>query len=223
MEMPLIAGLIVGTCTAAGALAAWVWRRTAVQRTRRQVSAALAAAHEIFAAIEKIPPSLISRELRRGLVLLAKHHIDKVQRLQPRHFYLSQLNRQLALLNRIPSGMQRDPLRSRQARRDASLALEQMAEALKKASTKGCISQRQATLAGAAAQFAAQQVAVETARQAAKDAENVKAYRQALNFAYQAQDLCRRLPPLMGKALNEAVQQDVHRLERTLGKVAEAS
>ncbi|MEQ8691483.1 MAG: hypothetical protein RIC89_11690, partial [Pseudomonadales bacterium] len=75
-------------------------------------------------------------------------------------------------------------------------------------------------LAAAAATFAAQQIAVETARQAAKDAENVRAYKQALNFAYQAQGLCRRLPPLMAEALSESVSADVKRLETQLGRPA---
>lgn len=130
------------------------------------------------------------------------------------------LKNKMARLNRLPSGTDRAIIRNREQRRAASIAFEALAEQLNGAADKRSIPARQVALASAAAKFAAQQIAVETARQAAKDAENMRAYKQALNFTYQAKALCGKLPPLMSKALGHAVDQDVARLETQLGRPA---
>ncbi len=197
-------------------------RRSRARRTGERLSRSLGLIHEVFTALEQVPDVLITRDLRRGLVLLISHHVQILNGLAPRHPYLNFVQQRLARLNRLPSGMTRNTLRSRQQRREASLALERLSGILKGAAKTSALEQKQADIASAAAQFAAQQMAVETARQAAKDAENVRAYKQALNFAYQAQALCQKLPPLVGKALDEAVAQDVTRLEAALGKPARA-
>lgn len=95
--------------------------------------------------------------------------------------------------------------------------MDEIAKLLKEAAKARELDQRAGALAHASAVFSGQQIAVETARQAAKDAENIRAYPQALNFALQAQALCRKLPPLIGKTLREAVDSDIERLETLSG------
>ncbi len=213
---------VFATCMAITIALYFASRRTRARRTGERLSRSLAQIHAIFSALDQVPDVLITRDLRRGLVLLVSHHVGLLSDLAPRHPYLNYVQQRLARLNRIPSGMARSTLRSRQQRKEASVALETLAGLLKGAVKASALEQKQADLASAAAQFAAQQIAVETARQAAKDAENVRAYKQALNFAYQAQALCKKLPPLVGKAMDDAVAQDVSRLEAALGKPARA-
>ena len=184
------------------------------------MSDALTHTQEIFNCLERVPNGLIARDLRRGLVLIISAHLKILTDLQPRHPYLWDLNNRLQRLNRIPSSFEKKAIRNSADRKQASQALEVLHGLVKASGKSGLLPQRDADLAAAAALFSAQQIAVETARQAAKDAENVRAYKQALNFAYQAQALCKRLPPLMAEALTESVAADVERLEARLNKVA---
>ena len=184
------------------------------------MSRALTQTQALFNHLEHVPNGLITRELRRGLVLIISAHLKVLTDLQPRHPYLWDLNNRLQRLNRIPSAFEKKAIRNSADRKKASVALENLNTLIKEAGRLELIPQRDADLAAAAALFSAQQIAVETARQAAKDAENVRAYKQALNFAYQAQALCKRLPPLMAEALTESVAADVERLEARLSHVA---
>lgn len=194
--------------------------RAVARREGRRLSEALGTTSALFAALDKIPNVLIGRELRRGLVLIASHHVNVLTKLQPRHPHLHYLTSRLGRLNKIPTGFEKPNIRSKAERREVTLALEALADLIKTSARARVLPAKQADLAAAAATFAAQQIAVETARQAAKDAENVRAYKQALNFAYQAQGLCRKLPPLMAEALSESVSADVKRLETQLGRPA---
>ncbi len=190
------------------------------RREAANLSRALSASHAVFTALEHVPDSMIQRDLRRGLVLLLTAYLDTLEEHNPLHPHLQALRQRVLKLNRIPSGMQRANLRSKQARRHATLALEELANLLKAGMQQKLVDQHDGALAHASAQFTAQQIAIENARQSAKDAENVRAYPQALNFAYQAQALCRKLPPLMSKALTEAVGQDIERLESLARRAA---
>lgn len=201
--------------TAAGM--AWFTYRYLCKRQARlettRMSLSLSASHAIFTAIEHIPDALINRDLRRGLVLLLTHHLEVLRATNPLHPHLREMQGRVTQLNRIPSGLQRAPLRSKLARRHASLALEELAKLLKVALKSRILDQKTGALAHASAVFTSQQVAVDTARQAAKDAENIRAYAKALSFARQARALCTKLPPLVGKSLADAVNQDIERLE----------
>ena len=152
--------------------------------------------------------------------MLLSHHLEILRATNAHHPHLQDLETRLSQLNRMPSGFQRVSLRSKDARRHASVAFEQLAKILKDAVNEKAIHQKEGTLAHAAAVFSAQQMAVETARQAAIDAENVRSYPQALNYARQAHALCRKLPPLVGNALAESISQDVERLESMTGQTA---
>ena len=205
----------------AAAIIGWAAYRYMARRAARReatlMTRALAVSHALFTALEHVPDALINRELRRGVVLLLTHQLKILRLANGLHPHLRELQARVAQLNRIPSGMQRMPLRSKVARRHASLALEEIAKLLKDAINHKVLDQKTGSLAHASATFAAQQVAVETARQAAKDAENVRAYGKALSLAHQARALCRRLPPLAGKVLLEAVSDDIERLESLAG------
>ena len=190
------------------------------RREAANLSRALSITYAAFTALEHIPDGMIHRDLRRGLVLLLTSYLDTLEAHNSSHPHLRTLRARVLKLNRIPSGMQRTNLRSKQARRHATLAFEEVASILKEGMRTKRVAQHDGALAYASAQFAAQQIAVENARQSAKDAENVRAYPQALNFAYQAQALCRKLPPLMSKALTDAVGQDIERLENLARRAA---
>jgi hypothetical protein len=201
---------------AAVALAGFTYRYMIRRRARREtarMTEALAVSHTIFTALEHLPDALINRDLRRGLVLLLTHHIDVLRETNGLHPHLREMQDRATKLNRIPSALQRSPLRNKSVRRHASLALDEIAKILKEATRRHILDRKTGALASAAAIFSAQQVAVETARQAAKDAENVRAYPKALNLAHQARALCRELPPLVGKALIDAVTDDIEHLE----------
>ena len=191
--------------------------RSVARRDSRRLAHALSTTQAVFAAVDEVPPGLIGRELRKALVLITNHHLTVLAELQPRHPHLAYLKARVDRLNRIPAGYERNQIRSISDRKGATIALESLSDIIKIAAKQKVLASKQADLAAAAASFAAQQVAIETARQAAKDAENVRAYKQALNFAYQAQALCAKLPPLMGKALTESLTADVERLETRVG------
>jgi hypothetical protein len=193
-------------------------RQARLETTRMTQS--LAASHAIFTACEHIPDGLINRDLRRGLVLVLTHHLEVLGETNPLHPHLQEMQGRVTLLNRMPSGLQRAPLRSKLARRHASLALEELAKLLKVALKQHILDQKTGALAHASAVFTSQQVAVDTARQAAKDAENIRSYAKALSFAHQARSLCTKLPPLVGKSLTDAVSQDIERLESLAGHPA---
>lgn len=190
------------------------------KREGKRMSLALTSTQAIFQCLDHIPNGLITREIRRSLVLIISAHLKVLTDLQPRHPYLWDLHNRLQRLNRIPSAFEKNSIRNRADRRAASQALEELHGYIKDAGRTQLIPSKDADLAAASALFGAQQIAVETARQAAKDAENMRAYKQALNFAYQAQALCKRLPPLMAGALAESVAADVERLEARLGRAA---
>lgn len=196
---------------------AWFSYRYITRRQARRetvlMTRALAVSHAVFTALEHVPEALINRDLRRGVVLLLTHQLEVLRRANGLHPHLQEMQVRVTQFNRIPSGMQRSPLRSKNTRRHACLALEEIAKLLKEAIKQKVLDQKTGSLAHASAIFAAQQVAVETARQAAKDAENVRCYPKALSLAHQARALCRRLPPLAGKALIDAVSEDIERLE----------
>jgi hypothetical protein len=191
-------------------------RREAKIRARK-MTRALSKTHTILTAIEHIPDPLINRDLRRGLVLLLSHHVDVLNTTNPDHAHLNAIQKRVAQINRIPSGLQKVKLRSKIERRHASSALEELAKLLKDATDAGELNRREGSLAEASAKFTGQQIAVETARQSAKDAENIRAYPQALHFAKQARQLCRNLPPMVGGKLMESVSADIERLESRLG------
>jgi hypothetical protein len=205
---------------AAGWLSFRYLKRYQARQATQRVSQALAVSHAVFTALEHVPNGLISRNLRRGLVMLLSHHLENLRVTNPHHPHLHDLENRLTQLNRMPSGFQRINLRSKDARRHASVAFEQLAKILKDSLNQHIIDAKDGALAHAAALFSAQQMAVETARQAAIDAENVRAYGQALNYARQALALCSRLPPLVGAALAESISQDVERLEAMSGRMA---
>ena len=207
---------IAGSC----AVVYYFSAKAVARRQGSKLSQALATTESLFSSLDDVPNVLISRDLRRGLVLIASHYIDVVVDIQPNHPHLWYLQSRMGRLNKIPTGFERTSIRSKSDRKRASLAFEKLAALVKQRGGKKILASRDADLSAAAAQFSAQHVAVETARQAAKDAENVRAYKQALNFAYQAQGLAKKLPPLMGKALADAVGADVERLENQLGRVA---
>ncbi len=194
-------------------------RREATLRARK-MTRALSKTHTILTAIEHIPDPLINRDLRRGLVLLLSHHIDVLSKTNPDHAHLSAIQKRVAQINRIPSGLKNVKLRSKVERRHASSALEELAKLLRDATIEGELDRREGSLAEASAKFTGQQIAVETARQSAKDAENIRAYPQALHFAQQARQLCRNLPPMVGGKLMEAVSADIERLESRMGRSA---
>lgn len=215
--------LIVGLSICLGLVAGLIYFTSAKARARRdsrKLALSVRDAEQLLSWMDQVPNKLVARELRKGLVLTLQYHIEQLESLQPRHPHLWYLQSRLQRLNKIPSGFERTGIRSREDRRQASVAFEALGEAMRKAGRRKILSVKQAHLAAAAATFAGQQIAVETARQAAKDAENVRAYRQALNFAYQAQALCGRLPPLMGDALRNTVSADVERLETLLARTA---
>ncbi len=183
------------------------------RREAARFSRALSASHAVFTALEHVPDVLLQRDLRRGLVLLLNAHLDTLEHYNPAHPHLREMRNRVLKLNKIPSGLKRTALRSKQARRHATLALEELARMLKEGTEAQLLDRHDGALAQASAQFTAQQIAIDSARQAAKDAENVRAYPHALNFAHQALALCKKLPPLMGKAMTDAVSQDIERLE----------
>ncbi len=186
-------------------------RKSARQAAR--MSRALSTCQAVFTALEHVPDGLINRDLRRGLVLLLNRHVATLAEINPRHPILHTLQQQLHSLNRMPSGFQKVRIRDKQKRKYATLALEKLAKILRDAIACKDLAQKPGDLARASATFIAQQIAVENARQAARDAENVRAYQKALNFAYQARSLCRQLPPLMAKSLTESLAEDIERLE----------
>ena len=194
--------------------------RAVARRDGRKLTRSIAMTQSMFDALDQIPNGLITRDLRRGCVLTINHHLGVLARIQPRHPHLYFLQNRLQRLNRLPSGFESKHIRTTADRRRATVALETLSSLIKSAAREKHLSAKAADLATTAASFAAQQIAVETARQAAKDAENVRAYTQALRFAYQAQALCKKLPPLMGKALTDSVSADVDRLESLLGRPA---
>ena len=194
-------------------------KRVARQQARR-MTRALSISHGIFTTLERVPDSLINRDLRRGLVLLISHHLDVLRETNAQHPHLNNLQQRVARLNRIPSGLHVTKPRNKVERRQASMAFEELAKLIKDAMILGELEPRDGALGHASAVFTGQQIAVDTARQAAKDAENIRAYPQALNFAHQAQALCRKLPPLVGKALSDAVTKDIDRLENLTGRPA---
>lgn len=193
-------------------------RRREAKLRAQKMTRALSKTHTILTAIEHIPDPLINRDLRRGLVLLLSHHVDVLDRTNPDHAHLSAIKNRIAQINRIPSGLRPVKLRSKVERRHASSALEELAKLLKDATVTGELDRREGSLAEASAKFTGQQIAVETARQSAKDAENIRAYPQALHFAKQARQLCRNLPPMVGSRLMESVSADIERLESRLGQ-----
>ncbi|XOV85063.1 MAG: hypothetical protein ACFHXK_08035 [bacterium] len=194
-------------------------RREAKLRARK-ITRALSKTHALLTAIEHIPDPMINRDLRRGLVLLMSHHIDVLHQTNPEHPHLRALRNKVAQINRLPSGLKSAKLRSKVERRHASSALEELAKLLKDATAQGELNQREGSLAQASAKFTGQQIAVEIARQSAKDAENIRAYPQALHFAKQARQLCRDLPPMVGSKLMAAVAADIERLESRLDRSA---
>ncbi|MEM9623759.1 MAG: hypothetical protein AAF993_19095 [Pseudomonadota bacterium] len=213
----VVIAMLIAVVAAASACTVYLWfgkRRTA--QTTARVTRALTLCQAIYTALEHIPDGIISRDLRRGLVLLLTNHLNVLAEANPKHPILPGMQRQVQKLNKIPSGFERERIRDKQTRRYAALALEQLAKILREAVSRRELDTKHGDLARASATFTAQQIAVENARQAAKDAENVGANKKALNFAYQAQSLCRSLPPLMGKALAESVATDIERLEGSL-------
>ena len=201
-------------CVSAFASLAWVvlTRRVGHRRTQ-ELRDALSTTHAVFTALDQIPNTIIPRDLRVALVLLVNYHLDKLTQLQPQHPHLAHLQSRLHRLNQMPNGLRQERIRSSTERKAATTAMDELSKILKKAALQNQIAAKQASLATAAANFSAQQIAVESARQSAKDAENVRAYGPALNFAYQAQALCKKLPPLMGKSLGDAIAQDIERLQ----------
>lgn len=213
MSELVVAFIVAITASALGwGVYMWLNRRKNTRQATR-MSRALTTSQAVFTALEHIPDGLINRDLRIGLVLLLNNHLAALAEINPKHPILRGLQDQVLALNRMPSGFQRIRIRDKQKRKYATLALEEIAKIIHDAVLRKDLAQKPGDLARAAATFIAQQVAIENARQAAKDAENVRAYQKALNFAYQAQSLCKTLPPLMAKHLTEAVGQDIERLE----------
>lgn len=197
-----------------------LFKRREAKLRAHKMTRALSKTHAILTAVEHIPDPMINRDLRRGLVLLLSHHIDVLTRTSPDHAHLKALQNRVAQINRIPTGLKTAKLRSKVERRHASSALEELAKLLRDATIQGELDQREGSLAEASAKFTGQQITVETARQSAKDAENIRAFPQALHFARQARQLCRNLPPMVGGKLLEAVSADIERLESRMGRPA---
>lgn len=72
----IVAAAIVGGFTLTGVGLFYLMRRLMARRDSRRMSQALTITHEIFENLDKVPNTLINRELRKGLVLLIKHHVD---------------------------------------------------------------------------------------------------------------------------------------------------
>jgi hypothetical protein len=194
----------------------WLWQlkqKLDLRREARRLSAALSVSHAVFQALDHLPQSLLSRDLRRGLVLLLHHHINVLKQVNPMHPHLTDLEQRMRTLNQIPSGMTPSRLRTKLERRYAAQALEELGRILKDAPKQNSLEQKVADLARAAAVFGSQHIAVESARQSCTDAENMRAYSSALNFAYKAQALCKSLPPMVGATLADAIASDIERLE----------
>ncbi len=220
--MSIILGIMLGSAAISCTLWAGLYlrRRAAALRSTRQLRNALSTCHAVFTALESVPSTMLSRDLRKGLVLMVSAHLDRLKIANPEHPHLHHMRRKVAQLNRIPTGLKREPLRSKSARQAALVAFEKLAVLLRSASVDGLIKQKTADLARASALYAAQQLAIEIARRSAQDAEHVKAYPQALRFAYQAQGLCRKLPPATGQSLNALISQDIERIQARLPEQA---
>ena len=214
MSLFFTALAITVVTAACGWLGYYYLRRYLFRRNSRRVTRALIQCQQIFSTLEHIPDPLIRRDVRSGVVHLLNHHIQILQSVNSQHPMLTNLRQQMSRINRMPSGMQRVNIRSKSQRQAAIHALEQLAKIMSEAILAGDVKRRVGDLASASARFCAQQLAVENARQSIQDAENLRAYPEALNFAYQAQSLCRSLPPLVGKLLSEAVDTDIERLEK---------
>lgn len=195
-------------------------KRSLALRAGRRLSHALANCQNMFHALKDIPDTLISRDLRIALVLLLKHHVETLCEMQPRHPYLVECQARLQKLNQIPSAFARSNLRTKSERATAAKALERLTRQVLDASKARQVPVKRADLAAAAARLAVLQLAVESARQEARDAENVRAYGQAMQFCQQALALAKSLPPLMRDALSEALQGDLERLEHYVGRAA---
>lgn len=183
------------------------------RRRLSQASQGLATCQQIFELCETIPSAQLPRDLRRGLVLIANRHLSAVESLQPQHPMLAHLRPKLAKLNKIPRHHLETKPRNKVDRRHASSRLVELAGIVEIALNRGHIDDKDGNLARASAQVTARQVEIENARQASRDAENMQAYPQALRFAYHAQMLCNKLPPLIRQTLTSAVEADIERLK----------
>jgi hypothetical protein len=195
-------------------------KKSFARRASRRLSHAITNCQRIFRALGDIPDTLISRDLRIALVLLLKHHIETLSELQPRHPFIIDCQNRLERLNQIPSAFARSNLRTKNERATAAKALESLTRLLQDARAKRLIPVKRSDLAAAAARLAVLQLAVESARQDAKDAEHVRAYRQAMQFSQQALALAKSLPPMMSGALSETLQGDLERLEHYVSRAA---
>ncbi|MFT7654710.1 MAG: hypothetical protein ACI9ON_002501 [Limisphaerales bacterium] len=58
----------------------------------------LATTESLFSTLDDVPNVLISRDLRRGLVLIASHYIDVIVDIQPKHPHLWYLQSRIGRL-----------------------------------------------------------------------------------------------------------------------------
>ena len=185
-----------------------------LQGRRQQLAAqGLSVCQQIFELADAIPSTQMPRELRRGLVLIVDHHLQELESVQPAHPLMALMRTKLGKLNKIPRHHMETKPRNKQDRRQASARLIQLAGIIEIALNRGHISDKEGNLARASAQVTARQVEIDNARQACRDAENMQAYTQALRFAYHAQMLCTKLPPITRQTLTNAVETDIERLK----------
>ncbi|MEM7077140.1 MAG: hypothetical protein AAF513_00805 [Pseudomonadota bacterium] len=207
---------ISGTLICAGS--AMLWRYLSRRRRSHRAGHGLHTCLQLLGTLQAVPNEMISRELRKCLVLMLHRHIINLQATSPEHPHIDHLMKRLGQLNRLPSGMSTTTMRSKSDRQAALAGFEQLIEIIDQAVAHRDLDSKMAQLGRAAARFAYQQLAVDIARKAALDAEHVRAYPQALGLVYQAHGLTRQMPPQLGRSLADAIKQDIERLERMVGK-----
>ncbi|MEM7101400.1 MAG: hypothetical protein AAF541_24335 [Pseudomonadota bacterium] len=218
MSQIIIAVCVVIVCSGLGwALFFFLAKHLRVQKLQK-AHQGLTVCQQIFDISDHIASTQMPRELRRGLVLIANQHLQHVEGVQPEHPLLPYMRSKLARLNKIPRHHFDTKPRNKNDRKLASARLTQLAGIIELAVNRGEIDDRDGNLARASAQVTARQVEVENARQASKDAENMQAFTQALKFAYHAQSLCTKLPPLIRETLTNAVEADIARLKEHAAK-----
>ena len=211
--------VVVVLASAAAGWMIYVWlHRYWVDRMKSAAAEHIAAAQHLMNVIHAIPNEVISRNLRKGSVLLINEHINQAAKVLPKHPLLSNLRHQVAVLNKIPqmTPLAKARLRSKTVRQDAVTHLRRLAVEMQDALEEGWISDTDGNLAKQAAQFTADQLTVENARQAVKDAENVQSFAKALKLAHQARSYCRRLPPMLAEKTMNMLEADIERIQASL-------
>ena len=223
MSTIAIGFVVTVSLTIIGVVVAQLLLQKRSSQHQAKVNASLTACQTIFASTYPLANESISKDVRRGLVMLLKHHIGVIEKYEPAHPMLNHLTARMVELNRIPAGRKQSRPRKNQDRQNTRISFERIAEIMQAAVKAGFIDAKNGKLAQVSAQFAAGQVAIDGARQAIRDAEHVRNYPQAMRYALHAKALCRKLPPLLAEQLNTVVQQDIERVEHMLQPQSKAA